>query len=163
MMTKIVLNPGHANNDDRGFLGPETEDGNNEKTSAAIKAHLDKNYIADVVIVDQDDGTPFEKLGSKHPDATLFYSHHSNAYKGIGKGVEVYYTVGRTLAQNIAKATAQLLETATRGEDDGAKPNSGSYAVLNQASKAGVKYALMGEIGFHDNEKESRLMVERRD
>lgn len=166
----IVLNPGHSVKDKRGFLGNETEGGNNKKTVDLIKKYLEE-YICEVVIVAQDDGTPFAKLGSKYPNATLFYSHHTNSYNGKARGTEVFYHYGRTLAQNISVRTAKILETVTRDTkkgDNGAKRNSeqfngAGYAVINQAVKAGVKYQFMGEIGFHDNPKENKLMVERRD
>ena len=158
---KIVLNPGHLSTDDRGFLGPETEGGNNKKTVALIKKYLD-DYDCEVVIVAQDDGVPFSQLGLKHPDATLFYSHHTNAYNGKARGTEVFFHYGRSLAENIAQRTATILQTVTRGEK-GAKKNNNYFAVINQAVKAGVKYQLMGEIGFHDNSKENKLIVEKRD
>ena len=158
---KIVLNPGHLSTDDRGFLGPETEGGNNKKTVALIKKYLD-DYDCEVVIVAQDDGVPFSQLGLKHPDATLFYSHHTNAYNGKARGTEVFFHYGRSLAENIAQRTATILQTVTRGEK-GAKKNNNYFAVINQAVRAGVKYQLMGEIGFHDNPKENKLMIEKRD
>ena len=158
---KIVLNPGHLSTDDRGFLGPETEGGNNKKTVALIKKYLD-DYDCEVVIVAQDDGVPFSQLGLKHPDATLFYSHHTNAYNGKARGTEVFFHYGRSLAENIAQRTAEILQTVTRGEK-GAKKNNNYFAVINQAVKAGVKYQRMGEIGFHDNPKENKLMIEKRD
>ena len=158
---KIVLNPGHLSTDDRGFLGTETEGGNNKKTVALIKKYLD-DYDCEVVIVAQDDGVPFSQLGLKHPDATLFYSHHTNAYNGKARGTEVFFHYGRSLAENIAQRTAEILQTVTRGEK-GAKKNNNYFAVINQAVKAGVKYQLMGEIGFHDNPKENKLMIEKRD
>lgn len=169
-MKKIVLNPGHLSTADRGFLGPETEGSNNKKTVALIKKYLEE-YVCEVVVVAQDDGVPFSKLGSMHPDAELFYSHHTNSFNGKARGTEVFYHYGRTLAQNIAVRTAELLETITRDSkkgDKGAKRNrdqfnGAGYAVINQAVKAGVKYQLMGEIGFHDNPKENKLMVEKRD
>lgn len=169
-MKKIVLNPGHLSTADRDFLGPETEGGNNKKTVALIKKYLEE-YICEVVVVAQDDGIPFSKLGSMHPDAELFYSHHTNSFNGKARGTEVFYHYGRTLAQNISVRTAKLLETITRDTkkgDKGAKRNrdqfnGAGYAVINQAVKAGVKYQLMGEIGFHDNPKENKLMIERRD
>ena len=160
-MMKIVLNPGHLSTDDRGFLGPETEGGNNKKTVALIKKYLD-DYDCEVVIVAQDDGVPFSQLGLKHPDATLFYSHHTNAYNGKARGTEVFFHYGRSLAENIAQRTATILQTVTRGEK-GAKKNNNYFAVINQAVKVGVKYQLMGEIGFHDNPKENKLMIEKRD
>ena len=160
-MMKIVLNPGHLSTDDRGFLGTETEGGNNKKTVALIKKYLD-DYDCEVVIVAQDDGVPFSQLGLKHPDATLLYSHHTNAYNGKARGTEVFFHYGRTLAENIAQRTSTILETVTRGEK-GAKKNNNYFAVINQAVKAGVKYQLMGEIGFHDNPKENKLMIEKRD
>ena len=160
-MMKIVLNPGHLSTDDRGFLGTETEGGNNKKTVALIKKYLD-DYDCEVVIVAQDDGVPFSQLGLKHPDATLFYSHHTNAYNGKARGTEVFFHYGRSLAENIAQRTATILQTVTRGEK-GAKKNNNYFAVINQAVKAGVKYQLMGEIGFHDNSKENKLIVEKRD
>ena len=160
-MMKIVLNPGHLSTDDRGFLGPETEGGNNKKTVALIKKYLD-DYDCEVVIVAQDDGVPFSQLGLKHPDATLFYSHHTNAYNGKARGTEVFFHYSRSLAENIAHRTAEILQTVTRGEK-GAKKNNNYYAVINQAVKAGVKYQLMGEIGFHDNPKENKLIVEKRE
>jgi N-acetylmuramoyl-L-alanine amidase len=160
-MMKIVLNPGHLSTDDRGFLGTETEGGNNKKTVALIKKYLD-DYDCEVVIVAQDDGVPFSQLGLKHPDATLFYSHHTNAYNGKARGTEVFFHYGRSLAENIAQRTAEILQTVTRGEK-GAKKNNNYFAVINQAVRAGVKYQLMGEIGFHDNPKENKLMIEKRD
>lgn len=159
-MTLIVLNAGHTTADDRGFIGPETEGGNNAKTVELIKQHLEANYICEVKAVSQPT-TDFSKLGSTYPNATLFYSRHSNSYNGSVKGVEVFYTYGKTLAQNIAKATASILNTTLRGEA-GAKPNNNYYAVLNQAKAAGVKYALLAEIGFHDNATEAALMVTKR-
>lgn len=169
----IVLNPGHTSKDDRDFLGPETEGGNNRKTVDLIKKYLDE-YIVDVKIVAQDTGTPFNKLGSLYPGADLFYSHHTNSWpegKGTARGTEVFYHYGRTLAQNIAVRTAKILETVTRDAkkgDKGAKRNTdqfdgAGYAVIRQAVNAGVKYQLMGEIGFHDNPNENKLMQERRD
>ena len=165
---KIVLNPGHKSGDDRGFLGQETEGGNNKKTVELIKKYLEE-YDCEVVVVAQDDGVPFSQLGSKHPDAILFYSHHTNA--GGGKGTEVFYHYGRTLAMKIALRTADILQTVVRNDkagDNGAKRNSDQfggvgYAVINQARNAGVKFQLMGEIGFHDNPKESKMIVEKRD
>lgn len=167
MKPLIVLNPGHEIGDDRGFLGPETEGSNNRKSIAITKKHLEDNYECDIKVVEQPT-TPFEKLGSTYPEATLFYSRHSNAFRGIGRGTEAFYTYGKTLAANISRVTAVLLETWTRGTMGGAKRNSEAmsghgYAVLNQAKKAGVKYALMAEIGFHDHVLENRLMVERRE
>ena len=158
---KIVLNPGHLSTDDRGFLGTETEGGNNKKTVALIKKYLD-DYDCEVVIVAQDDGVPFSQLGLKHPNATLFYSHHTNAYNAKARGTEVFFHYGRTLAENVAQRTATILQTVTRGEK-GAKKNNNYFAVINQAVKAGVKYQFMGEIGFHDNPKENKLIVEKRD
>lgn len=162
-MDTIMLNGGHIKKDDRGFLGPETEGGNNDKTIDLIAKYL-SDYEAEVVIVDQDNGVPFEKIGSMYPNATLFYSHHTNAFRGVGKGTEVFYGYGRTLAQNIATRTAAILESVTRGDDNGAKDNAkeGFLSVIKQAQKAGVKYQLLGEIGFHDNAKEAKLMVEKR-
>ena len=167
-LMEVVLNDGHLEKDDRGFLGKETEGGNNKKTVALIKKYLEE-YDVIVRVVSQDDGTPFEKLGYKYPNATLFYSHHTNS--GGGRGTEVFYHYGRTLAQNIAQRTAKILNTVVREQvkgDKGAKKNSNQfggagYAVINQARKAGVKYQLMGEIGFHDNEKEVKLIVSERD
>lgn len=167
-MTLIVLNAGHKPTDDRDFVGPETEGGNNAKTVALMKQHLEANYICEVVLVSQPT-TDFSKLGSTYPNATLFYSRHSNAYNTKARGVEVFYTYGKTLAQNIAKATAAILNTTVRGtkEEAGAKRNSeafggAGFAVLNQAEKAGVKYAFLAEIGFHDNPTEAKRMVEKR-
>lgn len=168
----IVLNPGHLSTSDRGFIGKETEGGNNKKTVALIKKYLDE-YDADVVIVAQDDGVPFSKLGSVHPGADLFFSYHTNATdedSGRARGTEVFYHFGRTLAQRIALRTADILETVTRGraEDKGAKRNNEQFegvgfAVINQAVKAGVTYQLMAEIGFHDNPDEVKHIVGRRD
>lgn len=166
MKPLIVLNPGHEITDDRGFLGPETEGSNNRKVVAIMKKHLETHYICEVKVVEQP-STPFAKLGSVYPNATLFYSRHSNAFRGVGKGTEVFYHYGRTLAQDISIATAKILDTVTRGNAKGARRNSdqfngAGYAVINQAVKAGVKYQLMAEIGFHDNPKENKLMVEKR-
>lgn len=166
----IVLNPGHVDGEKRGFLGSETEGGNNRKTVAIIKSYLEENFECQIKVVQQP-STNFKKLGSAYPKAVLFYSHHTNAYSNkSAKGTEVFYHYGRTLAQNIAVATAKILNTSTRNTksgDNGAKRNSdqfkgAGYAVINQAVKAGVTYQLMGEIGFHSNVNEARLMVEKR-
>lgn len=163
----IVLNPGHLATDDRGFLGPETEGSNNRATVAIIKNYLLNKYVCKVEVVEQPT-TDFKVLGSKFPQALLFYSHHTNAYSDTtARGTEVFYYYGRTLAQNIAITTAKILQTVVRGDMNGAKRNSdqfggAGYAVLNQAQGAGVKHGLMGEIGFHTNPSEAELMVSRR-
>ena len=171
MKKKIVLNPGHLITAKRGFAWPnETEGSNNMKTVLLIERYL-KEYDCEVVIVSQNDGTPFNQLGAKHPDATLFYSHHTNSFNGRARGTEVFYHYGRSLAQNIAVRTAKLLNTVTRDTkagDKGAKRNTdqfkgAGYSVINQAVKAGVKYQLMGEIGFHDNPNEVKHIVNKRD
>lgn len=162
-MEKVILNGGHVKTDDRGFSGSETEGGNNDKTIDLIADFL-SDYVVEVHIVDQDNKVPFDKLGSMYPNATLFYSHHTNSFNGQVGGVEVFYGYGRTLAQNIATRTAAILESTTRGADNGAKNNAieGFLSVIRQAQKAGVKYQMLGEIGFHDNPKEVKLIVERR-
>lgn len=163
----IVLNPGHVDGDKRGFVGSETEGGNNRKTVAVIKDYLESKYECRVQVVQQN-STPFEKLGSAYPDAVLFYSHHTNAFNDpSAKGVEVFYYYGKTLAQNIAISTSKILKTVVRGSMNGAKRNSdqfngAGYAVLNQSQRAGVKHGLMGEIGFHSNPSEAKIMVEKR-
>ena len=165
-MDKVVLNGGHIKADDRNFLGSETEGGNNDKTIDLIAKFL-SDYVVEVHIVDQDNKVPFKELGSRYPNATLFYSHHTNAWdegRGTARGTEVFYGYGRTLAQNIATRTAAIIGTVTRGGDKGAKNNAkeGFLSVIKQAQKAGVKYQLLGEIGFHDNPTESKMIVEKR-
>jgi N-acetylmuramoyl-L-alanine amidase len=164
----VVLNPGHIPEDDRKFIGPETEGGNNKKTVALIKKYLEE-YIVDVKIETQEDGIPFNKIGTTYPNSTLFFSFHTNAFEGgVGKGTEVFYHYGRTLAQRIAQRTAVLLETKVRGDMGGAKRNSEVYggagfSVINKAVKSGIKYQLMAEIGFHDNPDEVKHIVGKRD
>ena len=51
---EVVLNDGHLENDDQGFLGKETEGGNNKKTVALIKKYLEE-YDVSVRVVSQDD------------------------------------------------------------------------------------------------------------
>lgn len=163
----VVLNPGHLPENDRNFLGPETEGGNNKKTVALIKKYLEE-YIVDVKIEAQENGIPFKKIGTTYPNATLFFSYHTNAFRGIGKGTEVFYHYGKTLAQRISQRTAVLLETKVRGDMGGAKRNSEVYngagfSVINKAVKSGIKYQLMAEIGFHDNPDEVKHIVGKRD
>lgn len=164
-MKKLVLDPGHGANDDRGFYGDgaeRTEGVNNFLTCVEIKKYLEERYVVDIKMTRQTvNDNPWPGRGSMYPNVDLFYSRHSNAYNGTVRGSEVLVGTGSAAASKLAaELCAKMAELF--GHNNRGLVNGDSFAVIREAKSSGAKMAMLAEFGFHDNKIDADFMINNR-
>ena len=93
-------------------------------------------------------------------------SQHSNAANGAARGAEVYYSVNiprdKEFAGALSKAVSEVMGNPNRGAKIRVSTKSSSadyYTVISEAQKAGAKYVLLIENGFHDNLADEAVLL----
>lgn len=92
----VVLDPGHGNNDDRGFIGDKTEAGNNFDIAVKTKNILEGKGVKVVITkanAEADPTLPERVSMANASNASVFVSLHSNSSGGPGP-IGIVYCAG---------------------------------------------------------------------
>lgn len=173
-MFKIVIDPGHGKNENKGVY-PEYREGTQMwKLAQKIIAHL-QGYECEVITTrpNIDDNPLPEERGKMAKDADLFLSLHSNTPSSSDKGKPSYekatgtisfYSVKRpldkTFAVRLAKLVADKMGIYSRGAQAKAKKNGEDwYSVIRNSIAVGCKHSFIIEHGFHSNKHDCSWLL----
>ena len=176
-MFKIVIDPGHGENDNKGVY-PEYREGTQmwklaEKILAKL-ADYECEYITTRPKIT--DNPTVEERGKMAKGADLFLSLHSNTPSSADKGKPSYekttgavsfYSVKRPLdkpfAEKLVKGVADLMGIYSRGAKTKAKKNGDDYyAVIRNSIEVGCKHSFIIEHGFHTNKHDCAWLLDEK-
>jgi N-acetylmuramoyl-L-alanine amidase len=170
-MVRIVLDPGHGQNYNKGAVAPYYEGNQMFKLAYYLKPELERYGIAVKVTRSKvTDDPALSTRGKMAKGYNLFLSLHSNAppadakdYSKI-KGTSIYDSVTRpnkALADALGQAIAKTMGHNFRGTNY-RRGNNGNdyYSVLRNAIAVGVPSAILIEHGFHTNPDDCRWLLD---
>ena len=166
---KLVFDPGHGDTpaSKRGFLGSTAEHNegvNNWITVQLIIAFLKSRYLGEFITTRPNrSGYPtLAQRGAMAKGADLFYSRHSNAFSDKSvRGTEMWVGTSSSKASALSAELAKNVSAFFGHRNRGLK-NGDNYAVVRYAKAAGCPMAIMAECGFHTNEVDADMLVNKR-
>lgn len=169
-MVRIVLDPGHGQNYNKGAVAPYYEGNQMFKLAYYLKPELERYGIAVKVTRSKvTDDPALSTRGKMAKGYNLFLSLHSNAppadakdYSKI-KGTSIYDSVTRpnkALADALGQAIAKTMGHNFRGTNYRRGNNGDYYGVLRNAVAVGVPSAILIEHGFHTNPDDCRWLLD---
>ena len=172
-MVRIVLDPGHGQNYNKGAVAPYYEGNQMFKLAYYLKPELERYGIAVKVTRSKvTDDPALSTRGKAAKGYDLFLSLHSNApgesakkngtYNSI-RGTSVYDSVTRpnkALADALGQAIAKTMGHNFRGTNYRRGNNGDFYGVLRNAIAVGVPSAILIEHGFHTNPDDCRWLLD---
>lgn len=169
-MVKIVLDPGHGQNYNKGAVAPYYEGNQMFKLAYYLKPELERYGIAVKVTRSKvTDDPALSTRGKAAKGYDLFLSLHSNApgnnasnYSAI-RGTSIYDSVTRpnkALADALGQAIAKTMGHNFRGTNHRRGNNGDFYGVLRNAIAVGVPSAILIEHGFHTNPDDCRWLLD---
>ncbi len=169
-MVKIVLDPGHGQNYNKGAVAPYYEGNQMFKLAYYLKPELERYGIAVKVTRSKvTDDPALSTRGKAAKGYDLFLSLHSNApgnnasnYSAI-RGTSIYDSVTRpnkALADALGQAIAKTMGHNFRGTNYRRGNNGDFYGVLRNAIAVGVPSAILIEHGFHTNPDDCRWLLD---
>jgi N-acetylmuramoyl-L-alanine amidase len=170
-MVRIVLDPGHGQNYNKGAVAPYYEGNQMFKLAYHLKPELERYGIAVKVTRSKvTDDPALSTRGKAAKGYDLFLSLHSNApgnnasnYSAI-RGTSIYDSVtrpNRALADALGQAIAKTMGHNFRGTNYRKGSNGNDYySVLRNAIAVGVPSAILIEHGFHTNPDDCRWLLD---
>ena len=169
-MVRIVLDPGHGQNYNKGAVAPYYEGNQMFKLAYYLKPELERYGIAVKVTRSKvTDDPALSTRGKAAKGYDLFLSLHSNApgnnasnYSAI-RGTSIYDSVTRpnkALADALGQAIAKTMGHNFRGTNYRRGNNGDFYGVLRNAIAVGVPSAILIEHGFHTNPDDCRWLLD---
>ena len=169
-MVRIVLDPGHGQNYNKGAVAPYYEGNQMFKLAYYLNPELERYGIAVKVTRSKvTDDPALSTRGKMAKGYNLFLSLHSNAppadakdYSKI-KGTSIYDSVTRpnkALADALGQAIAKTMGHNFRGTNYRRGTNGDYYGVLRNAVAVGVPSAILIEHGFHTNPDDCRWLLD---
>ena len=171
---KIVLDPGHGKNENKG-VDPAYKEGTQMWKLAQKEIELLKKYQCEVICTRPsiDDNPSVEERGKMAADADIFLSLHSNTPGSDSKGTPAYekctgtisfYSIKRPddkpFATDLAKDVADVMGIYSRGAKTKKKANGDDYyGVIRNAIAVGCKHAYIIEHGFHTNQHDCEFLL----
>lgn len=182
----IVLDPGHGQYGNPGYIDGFYEGTNNFEGCQMLKEYLEKYQNVKVTITRDkitDNPSTYERgvMGQK---ANLFISWHSNGFsnesaKGISTFYSQYINDDKTLCDTIGASLVSIFGSPTyyRGAskpsyDDGSNKNRDYYGVIRNSVltngnnlrqtpvRSECKHSIIIEHGFHSNERECLILMD---
>ena len=173
-MFKIVIDPGHGKNDNKGVYTEYKEGTQMWKLAQKILALL-ADYECEVVCTRPsiDDNPLPEERGKMAKDADFFLSLHSNTPSSSDKGkpsyekatgTVSYYSIKRpedkSFATDLARVTADIMGIYSRGSKTRTKKNGEDYyAVIRNSIAVDCKHSYIIEHGFHTNKHDCAFLL----
>lgn len=173
-MFRIILDPGHGKNDNKG-VDPAYKEGTQMWKLAQKEIALLSKYECEVICTRPsiDDNPSVEERGKMAENANLFLSLHSNTPGSEDKGTPAYekctgtisfYSIKRpedkTFATDLARNVADVMEIYSRGAKTKTKKNGEDYyAVIRNAIAVDCKHAFIIEHGFHTNKHDCAFLL----
>ena len=169
-MVRIVLDPGHGQNYNKGAVTPYYEGNQMFKLAYYLKPELERYGIAVKVTRSKvTDDPALSTRGKAAKGYDLFLSLHSNApgnnasnYSAI-RGTSIYDSVtqpNKKLADALGQAIAKTMGHNFRGTNYRRGTNGDYYGVLRNAVAVGVPSAILIEHGFHTNPDDCRWLLD---
>ena len=169
-MVRIVLDPGHGQNYNKGAVAPYYEGNQMFKLAYYLKPELERYGIAVKVTRSKvTDDPALSTRGKAAKGYDLFLSLHSNApgnnasnYSAI-RGTSIYDSVtqpNKKLADALGQAIAKTMGHNFRGTNYRRGNNGDYYGVLRNAVAVGVPSAILIEHGFHTNPDDCRWLLD---
>ena len=161
---KVLIDPGHAPGNANGGRYGFKEYAGMWKLSNFLKdALINSSVRAELTRAEHTD-PPLEVRGGMAKGHDMFISQHSNAFNGMVRGVECFYSVARpndrAIAGKLTAAVSRLMDNPDRGAKNRVG-NSGMdfYGVIRAAVAAGCPHVFLMENGFHDNELDEAFLL----
>lgn len=170
MAIKIILDPGHGQYGNPGYIKGHYEGTQMFKLAYFLKPELEKYGIQVVVTRKKlSDDPALSTRGKAAKGYDLFLSLHSNAPGLMPKdqyikvrGTEVYDSVTRpnkSLATSLGQAISKVMGHSYRGTMYRKGNNGDYYGVLRNAIAVGVPSAMLIEHGYHTNPDDCAFMM----
>lgn len=160
-MFRIVLDPGHGENENVGICDGYREGNRMFNLAGCLKTELERYQDIEVHVTRSSvtDNPDLAERGAWLPGADMFLSLHSNAAgTPTPAGTEIYDTVNpgkrsNMLAGRLCTAISSVMGSPWRGvmyryNDDGV---TDYYGMLRSAARNGCQAVMLIEHGFHTN------------
>lgn len=174
-MFKILIDPGHGKNDNKG-VDPAYKEGTQMWKLSQKILQLLSDYDCEAVTTRpsiNDNPLP-EDRGKMAKGYDAFLSLHSNTPGSDAKGTPAYekctgtisfYSIARPndkpFAKDLVEGTAKLMGIYSRGAETKTKKNGDDwYAVIRNAIAVGCKHAFIIEHGFHSNKHDCAWLLD---
>lgn len=168
-MTKIVLDPGHVKDYNKGAAAGYYEGTAMFNYAGRLAEKLRAAGVeVEITRAKVTDNPTLTARGKKAKGADMFVSLHSNAASAkTANGVTVFYSIKRdgdkTHAATLSKQLAALIRGGTR--DRGACTRKGGgdwdyYTVIQYAVKVGCPHVFLIEHGFHSHAEECAWLMQ---
>lgn len=173
-MFKIIIDPGHGKNDNKGVY-PEYKEGTQMWKLAQKIIALLNDYECDAICTRPsiDDNPTPEERGKMAENADLFLSLHSNTPGSEDKGTPAYekctgtisfYSIKRpddkAFATDLARVTADVMGIYSRGSKTKTKKNGEDYySVIRNSIAVDCKHSYIIEHGFHTNKHDCAFLL----
>lgn len=174
-MFKIVIDPGHGKNDNKGVY-PEYKEGTQMWKLAQKILTILADYECSVICTRPsiDDNPTPEERGKMAAGADFFLSLHSNTPGSDEQGTPAYekctgtisfYSIKRpddkAFAVDLAKKTAEIMGIYSRGAKQKTKKNGDDYySVIRNSIEVGCKHSYIIEHGFHTNKHDCAFLLD---
>ena len=173
-MFKIIIDPGHGKNDNKGVY-PEYKEGTQMWKLAQKILALLADYECEVVCTRPsiDDNPTPEERGKMAKDADFFLSLHSNTPGSDTKGTPAYekctgtvsyYSIKRPgdkpFAKDLVEGVGKIMGIYSRGAKTKTKKNGDDYySVIRNSIAVGCKHSYIIEHGFHTNKHDCAFLL----
>ena len=173
-MFKIIIDPGHGKNDNKGVY-PEYKEGTQMWKLAQKELALLVEYECEITTTRPsiDDNPTPEERGKMAAGYDFFLSLHSNTPGSEDKGKPSYeattgsisfYSItkpgDKTFATDLVKKVAEIMGNYSRGAKTKTKKNGEDYySVIRNSIAVGCKHSFIIEHGFHTNKKDCAFLL----
>jgi N-acetylmuramoyl-L-alanine amidase len=161
---RVLIDPGHAPGNANGGRNGYKEYAGMWKLSNFLKDILTSSNVRVSLTRAENDDPALEARGRMAEGYDLFISQHSNAFNGLVRGVECFYSVARPNDRFIAAKLTAAVSALMGNPDRGAKTRVGSggadyFGVIRAAVAVGCPHVFLMESGFHDNELDEAFLL----